>query len=52
MKLAFTGAGDAAGDLQVTAPTHRAQAVPGVYMLFVVDERGVPSVGYRVDLEP
>jgi hypothetical protein len=51
VKLGFTGAGPAAGDLQVTSPKHRAQAVPGVYMLFVVNKRGVPSVGHRVDLK-
>ena len=51
VKLGFTAAGPAAGDLRVTLPRHRAQAVPGVYMLFVVDKRGVPSVGHRVDLE-
>ncbi|MBA2301020.1 MAG: DUF1929 domain-containing protein [Acidobacteria bacterium] len=52
MKLGFTTKGRAAGDLQVTLPKHQGQAVPGVYMLFVVDKRGVPSVGYRVDLKP
>jgi hypothetical protein len=30
----------------MTSPKHRAQAVPGVYMLFVVNKRGVPSVGH------
>ena len=29
-----------------------AQAVPGIYMLFVVDKAGVPSVGKQVRLEP
>jgi len=52
VKLAFAGEGRAAGDLRVTTPAHQAQAVPGVYMLFVVDERGVPSAGHRVDLKP
>jgi hypothetical protein len=52
VKLGFTGEGRAAGDLQVTTPKHQGQAVPGVYMLFVVDKRGVPSVGHRVDLKP
>ena len=52
VKLAFTETGRAAGDLQVTSPKHQAQAVPGVYMLFVVDKSGVPSVGHRVDLKP
>jgi hypothetical protein len=52
VKLGFTGTGPAAGDLQVTTPKFQGQAVPGVYMLFVVDKRGVPSVGHRVDLKP
>ena len=51
VKLAFTRTGGAAGDVQVTLPQHPAQAVPGVYMLFVVDKSGVPSVGQRVDLK-
>jgi hypothetical protein len=52
VKLAFTGEGPDAGGLQVTTPKHQGQAVPGVYMLFVVDKRGVPSLGHRVDLKP
>ena len=52
VKLAFTPTGRAAGELRVTAPKLPAQAVPGVYMLFVVDKNGVPSVGHRVDLKP
>ena len=36
----------------MTTPKHQAQAVPGVYMLFVVNDRGVPSVGHRIDLKP
>jgi hypothetical protein len=52
VKLAFTPKGRAAGDLQVTLPKHQGQAVPGVYMLFIVNKRGVPSVGHRVDLKP
>jgi hypothetical protein len=51
VKLAFTPSGRAAGDLRVTAPTVPAQAVPGIYLLYVVDKRGVPSVGRRVDLK-
>ena len=39
-------------DVKVITPTHQAQPVPGVYMLFVVDPRGVPSVGHHVDLKP
>ena len=38
--------------LRVTAPNLPGQAVPGVYMLFVVDTRGVPSLGHRVDIKP
>jgi hypothetical protein len=35
-------------ELRVTAPNVPAQAIPGIYMLFVVDERGVPSVGRKL----
>jgi len=52
VKLGFTRTGPAAGDIRVTAPKFQGQAVPGVYMLFVVNKRGVPSVGRRVDLKP
>jgi hypothetical protein len=40
------------GRLRVTAPRLPAQAIPGVYMLFVLDEAGVPSVGKQVRLRP
>jgi len=40
------------GELRVRAPKLPAQAVPGIYMLFVVDRNGVPSLGRRVDLKP
>jgi len=50
VKLAFAPRGPAAGDLRVKAPNLPAQAVPGIYMLFVVDKNGIPSVGRRVDL--
>ena len=50
VKLAFT-AGALPGTLSVTAPKLPAQAVPGIYMLFVVDKKGVPSVGKRVDIK-
>ncbi len=49
VKLAFR-AKDDDGELRVRAPKLPAQAVPGIYMLFVVDRNGVPSVGRRVDL--
>jgi hypothetical protein len=51
VKLAFASSGRATGDLRVTAPKVPAQAVPGVYMLFVVDKDGVPSLGRRVDVK-
>ena len=38
------------GELRVTAPKVPAQAIPGIYMLFVVDTTGVPSVGKQVRL--
>jgi hypothetical protein len=52
VKLGFTRTGQAAGDIRVTTPKYQGQAVPGVYMLFVVDKNGVPSMGRRVDLKP
>jgi hypothetical protein len=53
VKVAFQQKGDPRkGELRVRAPKLPAQAVPGVYMLFVVDANGVPSVGRRVDLHP
>jgi hypothetical protein len=51
VKLAFTKSGSVAGDVRVTAPTVPAQAVPGIYLLFIVDKNGVPSVGRRVDIK-
>ena len=38
------------GELRVRAPKLPAQAVPGIYMLFVVDKAGVPSMGRQVRL--
>src|SRR2546425_3050755 len=60
VKLAFHQKGDAHhdkgdahnGELRVRAPKLPAQAVPGIYMLFVVDKAGVPSVGQQGRLEP
>jgi hypothetical protein len=52
VKLAFEVKGRAPGDLRVTAPAVPAQAVPGVYMLFVVDKNGVPSKGKQVRIRP
>jgi hypothetical protein len=51
VKLAFSRQGPAAGQVQVVSPNVPAQAVPGIYMLFVVDKKGVPSVARRVDLK-
>ena len=50
VKLAFTRSGRAPGDVRVKAPNLPAQAVPGIYLLFVVDKNGVPSLGRRVDV--
>jgi hypothetical protein len=36
----------------VVAPTLPAQAVPGVYMLFVVDKNGTPSMGRQIRILP
>jgi hypothetical protein len=47
VKLAFEATRSAPGDLRVTSPALPAQAVPGVYLLFVVDRNGVPSRGRR-----
>jgi hypothetical protein len=51
VKLGFVPTGPA-GNVRVTTPKFQGQAVPGVYLLFVVDKRGVPSIGQRVDLKP
>ena len=49
--LSFTDDGDT---VDVTAPANANLAPPGVYMLFVIDEDGVPSVArmVRVAIEP
>jgi Domain of unknown function (DUF1929)/Kelch motif len=51
VKLAFEATGPAAGQIRVKAPNLPAQAIPGIYMLFVVDKNGVPSMGWRVDIK-
>ena len=51
VKLAFRPTGPAAGSLEVRMANVPAQAVPGVYMLFVVDHKGVPSIGRRLDVK-
>ena len=48
LKLSFT---QASGGLQVTAPVNNLAAPPGYYMLFLVDGRGVPSVGRIVKVD-
>lgn len=49
MELDFTQAGDR---LTVTGPRTAAIAPPGRYLLFVFDDRGVPSVARIVELAP
>jgi hypothetical protein len=38
--------------VRVVAPKLPAQAVPGIYILFVLDKNGVPSDGVQVRLKP
>ena len=53
VKLAFHVKGNPQdGVVRVVSPTLPAQAVPGIYMLFVLDQNGVPSVGQQVRLKP
>ena len=46
------GSDEDEGELRVVSPKVPSQAVPGIYMLFVVDRNGVPSRGRRLDLRP
>ena len=51
VKLAFDPRGNPEkGLIRIFTPSVPAQAVPGIYMLFVVDRDGVPSMAKRVDL--
>jgi len=51
VKLSFALKGaDRKNELRVRAPKLPAQAIPGVYMLFVVNKAGVPSVGRQMRL--
>ena len=50
--MAAVPSGGLTGEVRVVAPNAPAQAVPGIYMLFVVDRNGVPSVGRKLVLEP
>jgi hypothetical protein len=53
VKLAFQQKGAAhKRELRVRAPKLAGQAVPGVYILYVVDKAGVPSEGKQVRLMP
>ncbi len=52
VKLSFRQRDVRKNELRVIAPNLPAQAVPGIYMLFVVDKNGVPSVGKQVRLLP
>jgi hypothetical protein len=53
VKLSFEQKGAAKKEeLRVRAPKLPAQAIPGIYMLFVVNRAGVPSVGRQVRLQP
>lgn len=52
VKLAFHQKGAARkGELRVRAPKLPAQAIPGIYMLYVLDGAGVPSMAQRVYLK-
>ena len=52
VKLSFNQKGAARkGEIRIRAPKLPAQAVPGIYMLFVLDQAGVPSVATRVYLQ-
>lgn len=51
VKLAFQQIGAPEnGEIRVKAPNLPAQAVPGIYMLYVLDKRGVPSRASRIYL--
>jgi len=53
VKLAFQVKGDPVkGEIRVRAPQLPAQAVPGVYALYIIDTNGVPSVGRQVRIKP
>src|SRR5262245_35062659 len=53
VKLAFHQKGAAKkGELRVRAPKLPAQAVPGIYLIFVLDQSGVPSLAKRLYLKP
>jgi len=52
VKLAFHQKGAARKvEIRIRAPKLPAQAVPGIYMLFVLDQAGVPSLSKRLYLQ-
>ena len=52
VKLSFQQKGAARkGEIRIRTPKLPAQAVPGIYMLFVLDRAGVPSLAKRVYLQ-
>jgi hypothetical protein len=52
VKLSFQQKGAAhKGEIRIRAPKVPAQAVPGIYMLFVLDRAGVPSLSKRLYLK-
>jgi hypothetical protein len=40
-----------AGDVQLQSPTNPNVAPPGMYMVFLLDDKGVPSVGHIVKIQ-
>jgi hypothetical protein len=52
VKLAFRLKGDADdGELRIDAPKFPSQALQGHYMLFVIDQAGVPSIAKHIHLK-
>lgn len=52
VKLSFDPKGNPSkGEIRIYTPRVPAQAVPGIYMLFVLNSQGVPSVAKRLDLK-
>jgi hypothetical protein len=52
VKLSFKQKGAAhKGEIRIRTPKLPAQAVPGIYMLFVLDQAGVPSLASRLYLK-
>src|SRR5579862_5899840 len=51
LELSFTASG---GTLTVVAPTSASAATPGYYLLFAIDNNGVPSVGkiIKINIQP